>query len=371
MRRYFSIFPLFFLISQGAYAAPLPEELIRRSQRAIAKLESMYLEVSYASNRPTPSHYEAQVWATRLEDTHTNFKWNTLLVNDVEDWHFDGHRYFRANHDEQVLYFSEDIPTLPGFKKITQTGPVNLLLQELFDESLYNSFWLAKGDLKVLSEGNFWVLAQTFMSSGYIKLYIDKDSSLPTRKIISLSGGAFTADLSITFSEFNTDLPQKALADFPGWSNYRKQNLNLEQSLSNTLQVGMKAPNFSLKSMDGREWNLEKLRGSPTLIYFWAPNCNRCRQTLQDVKELTEELFTLSFISLGVIAEEAEVAHKVIEGMNLSQKYQMNSNEDFLMSYSPMKYPAFFLLDAGGTIQYIGDENGLEFIRTLVKEWAK
>lgn len=52
------------------------------------------------------------------------------------------------------------------------------------------------------------------------------------------------------------------------------------------LEAGMKAPDFSLRSIDGREISLSKLEDKIVLLDFWATFCGPCIALTPHIKEL-------------------------------------------------------------------------------------
>jgi peroxiredoxin len=49
-------------------------------------------------------------------------------------------------------------------------------------------------------------------------------------------------------------------------------------------RIGTEAPVFSLPDLQGEPVALSSLRGYPTLLLFWNPNCGFCKQMLPDLK---------------------------------------------------------------------------------------
>ena len=52
-----------------------------------------------------------------------------------------------------------------------------------------------------------------------------------------------------------------------------------------TLSPGDKAPNFSLKDIDGNKVSLDQFRGKTVVIAFWSTWCSRCDEELTFLKE--------------------------------------------------------------------------------------
>lgn len=61
-----------------------------------------------------------------------------------------------------------------------------------------------------------------------------------------------------------------------------------EQLTRKDLKVGMKAPDFTLKSLDGREISLSNLEDKIVILDFWATWCGPCKQLTPHLKKLYE-----------------------------------------------------------------------------------
>ncbi len=91
---------------------------------------------------------------------------------------------------------------------------------------------------------------------------------------------------------------------------YTNMALALEQSALQTqsaemIQVGMPAPEISLKSPDGKNYSLSDLKGKVVLLDFWASWCGPCRKSNPHVVEIYNKYkdkgFTVFSVSLDGI----------------------------------------------------------------------
>lgn len=60
-------------------------------------------------------------------------------------------------------------------------------------------------------------------------------------------------------------------------------------SAPGAVAVGERAPDFTLATLDGGEVALHELRGTPTVLTFWASWCAPCREELPLLQEASEE----------------------------------------------------------------------------------
>lgn len=82
-----------------------------------------------------------------------------------------------------------------------------------------------------------------------------------------------------------------------GWGLYQVQKKPLEKGL---------APNFTLKSFDGRTYSLSQLRGKVVIINFWASWCPPCREEAAYLEQTWRKYKDQGVIFIGVDYADAE-----------------------------------------------------------------
>lgn len=123
-------------------------------------------------------------------------------------------------------------------------------------------------------------------------------------------------------------------------------------------EVGRRAPDFTLPSLEGEDLTLSAFAGRPVLINFWASWCPPCREEmphLQAAAEADRELVVLAVDATHTERNVAQVAAFVEEfGLNFPVVLDRDGavNELYLVRALPTSY----FVDRSGIIRakYLG-----------------
>jgi peroxiredoxin len=136
------------------------------------------------------------------------------------------------------------------------------------------------------------------------------------------------------------------------------------------------APDFTLRSLEGRNLRLAEQRGQVVLVNFWATWCGPCKQEMPHLNRLYDKYRSAGFVLLGVnVDEDPKQAAGVAS--RLGVRFPVLFDADKLVSrlYDLQSMPATVLIDRDGRVRYLhrGYREGVEEayerqIRELVKE---
>jgi thiol-disulfide isomerase/thioredoxin len=112
------------------------------------------------------------------------------------------------------------------------------------------------------------------------------------------------------------------------------------------------APDFSLKSFDGREITLSQLKGKVVLLDFWATWCGPCKESIPHLIQLYKNYRESGFelVGMNVDKGDGEVVRRFIQSMDIPYPVVL-APENVVRSYRVTGIPATFLIDKKGMIR--------------------
>ena len=85
-----------------------------------------------------------------------------------------------------------------------------------------------------------------------------------------------------------------------------------------TLEVGKRAPEFSLTSLDGKTVSLESLSGQKAIMVFYRGHwCPFCLSHLEDIQKAFPELLEMGYTILAISPDGAEGMQKMADKIKL------------------------------------------------------
>ena len=146
------------------------------------------------------------------------------------------------------------------------------------------------------------------------------------------------------------------------------------------VEVGQRAPKFSLASVDGKgKVDLSAYRGKVVYLDFWASWCPPCRKAMPAIEKLRKSYSPDEFAVVAVNVDSSlKKAQKVLAKTPVG--YASGSDPKGLLPkrYEVKTMPTSYLLDGNGVVRYVhegfrrGDEKALrEEIDKLLRKGKK
>jgi peroxiredoxin len=139
---------------------------------------------------------------------------------------------------------------------------------------------------------------------------------------------------------------------------------------------GERAPDFTLKSISGKNLKLSEFRGRVILVNFWATWCKPCKEELPYFNRLYTKYRDLGLEILGInIDKDSLQASGMSQALNLTFPILLDPPGQVSSRYKIRSMPTTFVIGKDGTIRHIHwgfgpeDEDRYETeVRVLLKE---
>jgi peroxiredoxin len=140
--------------------------------------------------------------------------------------------------------------------------------------------------------------------------------------------------------------------------------------------AGGPAPDFTLRTMEGKNLRLQEQRGKVVLVNFWATWCGPCRQEMPLLNQMYQKYQASGFTLLGVnVDDDSKNAATVVGKLGVSFPVLLDSEKKVSKLYDLNSMPSTLIIDRDGRVRYVhrGYQSGYEAtyekqIRELLKE---
>ncbi len=147
-------------------------------------------------------------------------------------------------------------------------------------------------------------------------------------------------------------------------------------SLAGAASVKGPAPNFTLKSLGGKNLKLSEMTGNVVLINFWASWCGPCREEMPLLNALHKKYESLGFTVLGVnVEEDARKARGFLKNFPVDFPVLLDNENRVSKQYKVIAMPTTVVVDRDGNMRYLhqgyksGDEQKYQkMVKKLVRE---
>jgi len=147
-------------------------------------------------------------------------------------------------------------------------------------------------------------------------------------------------------------------------------------SLAGAAAVKGPAPNFTLKSMSGKNLKLSEMAGNVVLINFWASWCGPCREEMPLLNALHKKYAPLGFTVLGVnVEEQLDGARGFLSNVPVDFPILLDNTNKVSKQYKVVAMPTTVFVDRDGNMRYLhegykpGDEKKYrQMVKKLVRE---
>ena len=130
-----------------------------------------------------------------------------------------------------------------------------------------------------------------------------------------------------------------------------------------TLEIGAKAPDFSLPATDGKNYQLSDFKDAKALVVFFT--CNHCPYVIgsDEVTRATVEKFSpkgVQFVGINANSKntyiEDDFDHMVarMKEHNFPWHYLYDESQEVALAYGALRTPHFYVFDQARILVYTG-----------------
>lgn len=116
------------------------------------------------------------------------------------------------------------------------------------------------------------------------------------------------------------------------------------------LRVGEKAPDFELKTLDGKTVKLSDYRGKKVILNFWATWCPPCKAEMPDIQKYYNEADDNVEI-LAVNIDPQYDVKKFVRDANVTFPVLLDSKDEVNTLYKILTIPTTYFIDGEGIIR--------------------
>lgn len=139
---------------------------------------------------------------------------------------------------------------------------------------------------------------------------------------------------------------------------------------------GRSAPDFTLRTGDGRNLRLAEQRGRVVMVNFWATWCTPCRVEMPHLQRIHEQYRAAGFLLLGVsVDDDPAKAMELARRLQVSFPILFDTDKSVSRLYDVRTMPSTLLIDRDGGVRQLhrGYREGVEAlyaqqVRELLKE---
>ncbi|RAK18469.1 peroxiredoxin [Anoxybacillus vitaminiphilus] len=138
------------------------------------------------------------------------------------------------------------------------------------------------------------------------------------------------------------------------------------------LDIGNAAPDFELKTLDGKSIRLSELQGKKVILNFWATWCPPCQAEMPEMQNFYEKYNEdVEILAVNLTSQDSrDKVASFIKEYGLTFPVVLDEEGDVLKLYKISPIPTSYMIDREGTIRhkYVGPmtyEQMVEFTKNI------
>ncbi len=120
-----------------------------------------------------------------------------------------------------------------------------------------------------------------------------------------------------------------------------------------SVQIGARAPLFTLPDLNGRTISLEQFKGKVVFLDFWAPWCIPCKEELPELDTLLKKYGEEGFVVIGMSVDTSDKdVLTFLKKVPLSVHILIDKKNEVSDAYRVSSLPTGFIISRDGIIEY-------------------
>lgn len=172
--------------------------------------------------------------------------------------------------------------------------------------------------------------------------------------LITLSIIVIITGASYTVYNYNKSVPDNSVKNTSGKNTAPPAASNKTLPGSQKLQgekIKLKAIDFKLKDLQGKEVSLSDFKGKKVFLNFWATWCPPCRQEMPEMEAYYQKIKDSDVVILAVnLGENKSTVEKFIKDNKYNFPVLLDTDNEAAIDYRIVSIPTSFFIDETGTI---------------------
>lgn len=121
------------------------------------------------------------------------------------------------------------------------------------------------------------------------------------------------------------------------------------------LKIGERAPEFTLKDLNGKTISLSDFKGKRVLLNFWASWCPPCRAEMPYMERIYQNYKDdgIAIVAVNMLTTEKRLGDvtRFVENFELTFPIPLDEKGDLHRTFDIMAYPTSYFIDTDGVIR--------------------
>jgi peroxiredoxin len=124
-----------------------------------------------------------------------------------------------------------------------------------------------------------------------------------------------------------------------------------DSTKSTGISIGVKAPDFELKQLDGKSVKLSDLKGKKVILNFWATWCPPCEAEMPAMQKYYDES-PKDVVILAINIDPQLDVQGFIDKKGITFPIPLDAEDEVNSLYQVISIPTTYFIDSDGIIKY-------------------